>query len=112
MAGDSQVNGNYGTQQPYGHSEAHAGTSAGNHAGTTGSSSTEPASSMPASGAPPTDTEEKTPSKEEIGWFFVEQYYKTLCNEPSKLYVRDIYSVFTQFLCSYIPLTNILALLQ
>ena len=88
MAGDGQVNGNYGTQQPYGHAENYTGTQAGGHAGHTGNNPVESASSMPSSGAPPTDTEEKSPSKEEIGWFFVEQYYKTMCNEPSKLYVR------------------------
>ena len=32
------------------------------------------------------DTVGRSPSKEEIRWFFVEQYYKTLCNEPTKLY--------------------------
>lgn len=92
MAGDSQVNGNYGTQQPYGHADNHTATQADNHAGPTGNNHVESASSMPASGAPPVDTEEKTPSKEEIGWYFVEQYYKTLCNEPGKLYVRIVLS--------------------
>ena len=75
MAGDSNINGNYGTQ----HAQ-HENYNAGNPP------ATEPAPSVPASVAP-ADAGEKTPSKEEIGWFFVEQYYKTLCNEPAKLYV-------------------------
>lgn len=91
MAGDNNVNGNYGVQQPYGQSENYNTMQAG-------TPSAEPASSMPTSGAPATDAEQKNPSKEEIGWFFVEQYYKTLCNEPSKLYVWFLFSVKTLYL--------------
>jgi hypothetical protein len=28
------------------------------------------------------------PSKDEIGWYFVEQYYTTLSKNPEKLHVR------------------------
>ncbi len=65
MAGDSQVNGNYGTQQPYEQAENHNGTQAGTQAGQYANNNVESASSMPASGAPPTDTEEKTISATE-----------------------------------------------
>ena len=87
MAGDSNLNGNYGTQQPPEHSDNYNIMQAGNTSALAGHPS-ESTSSMPTSGAPVTNTEEKPPSKEEIGWFFVEQYYKTLCNDPGKLYVR------------------------
>lgn len=84
MAGDSNTNGNYGAQHPYGQSDSYT------HAANPSAPASQPAeqsSSMPSAGAPADATEEKPPTKEEIGWFFVEQYYKTLCNEPGKLYV-------------------------
>ena len=90
MAGDSNLNGNYGTPQPPGQSDTYNMMQTGNPSALAGNSS-ESASSMPASGAPANSAEEKTPSKEEIGWYFVEQYYKTLCNEPGKLHVRFSY---------------------
>ena len=105
MAGDSNLNGNYVTQQPHGQSDNYNMMQTGNPSGLTGHVS-ESASSMPASGAPANDAEEKTPSKEEIGWFFVEQYYKTLCNEPGKLYVRLLILASQDHAFSYMMLTH------
>lgn len=43
-----------------------------------------PASTTPASTAP---SQPEIP-KDEVGWYFVEQYYTTLSRTPEKLYVR------------------------
>lgn len=37
--------------------------------------------------APASDASESTPSKDEVGWYFVEQYYTTLSKNPEKLHV-------------------------
>ena len=81
------MNGTYGAQLPYGQQNDY-NMQAANAGGATAGHSAEPSSSMPASGAPANDAQEKPASKEEIGWYFVEQYYKTLCNEPGKLHVK------------------------
>ena len=69
------VNGNYGAQAPYNGTESSV-------TGTTGSAST-------ANGQnPPTPaTEQSSLSKDEVGWYFVEQYYTTLSRNPEKLHV-------------------------
>lgn len=36
-------------------------------------------------------TSTATPSKDEVGWYFVEQYYNTLSKNPSKLHVSAPY---------------------
>lgn len=37
--------------------------------------------------------------KDEVGWYFVEQYYTTLSKNPEKLFVSNVYSapLFTKY---------------
>lgn len=37
--------------------------------------------------APTSEASETGPSKDEVGWYFVEQYYTTLSKNPEKLHV-------------------------
>ena len=93
MAADSKtINGNHGAQYPYGQSESFVppqdlNTSNGNTpavisgedaAATTVTTSSEPTGAGEAN---------KAPSKDEVGWYFVESYYTTLSKNPETLYV-------------------------
>ncbi len=95
MAADSKtVNGNYGAQYPYGQAESFVpsqdlnasngntplGISSEDATTTTAPTSSEPAGAGEAN---------KAPSKDEVGWYFVESYYTTLSKNPETLYVRD-----------------------
>lgn len=74
-AGAVNGNGNYGNQS---YDNFTASTSAANSAPSYGATQ-EPAASSSASAA-------EVP-KDEVGWYFVEQYYTTLSKSPEKLYV-------------------------
>ena len=65
------VNGNYAAQPPYGGGDAHAGTITANGP-----------SAPSASG-----NSESSLTKDEVGWYFVEQYYTTLSRNPERLHV-------------------------
>ena len=97
MATDSKtVNGNYGAQYPYGQPESFvppqslnasngntpAGISGEDGAATAAASSSEHTGAVEAS---------KAPSKDEVGWYFVESYYTTLSKNPETLYVRILF---------------------
>ena len=94
MAADSKtVNGNYGAQYPYGQAEPFVpsqslNASNGNTpAGITGEDAA--ATTVPASSEATGSVEaNKAPSKDEVGWYFVESYYTTLSKNPETLYVR------------------------
>lgn len=94
MAADSQtVNGNYGVQYPYGQAESFVPSQSLNasNGNTSAGISGEDAAAMtvPASSEPTGSGEaNKTPSKDEVGWYFVESYYTTLSKKPETLYVR------------------------
>ena len=107
MATDSKtVNGNSGAQYPYGQAESFVpsqglnasngntplGISSEDAAATTAPTSSEPAGAGEAS---------KAPSKDEVGWYFVESYYTTLSKNPETLYVRDYIIQQYGFLKSY-----------
>lgn len=93
------VNGNYGAHQPYGQTEpfqlsqnsnASAGTAVASSYGDEASlaptaTSTDSTTATEAS---------KPPSKDEVGWYFVESYYTTLSKNPETLHVRDVFSAF------------------
>lgn len=93
MAADSKtINGNHGAQYPYGQSESlvppqDLNTSNGNTpaviSGEDAAATTVPTSSEP-TGAGEAN---KAPSKDEVGWYFVESYYTTLSKDPGTLYV-------------------------
>lgn len=92
MADSKTVNGNYGAQYPYGQAESFvpsqgliasngntpAGVSGEDAAATTAPTSSEPTGAVEAN---------KAPSKDEVGWYFVESYYTTLSKNPETLYL-------------------------
>ena len=98
MAADSKtVNGNYGAQYPYGQNElfvpppslnASNGNTPAVISGEDTAATTAPTSSEP-TGAGEAN---KAPSKDEVGWYFVESYYTTLSKNPETLYVRSNHS--------------------
>ena len=83
MAGEvatPSVNGVYGSQPPYAAAEALPQASSGaavNGQGSGGNPTTASVTSEPSG-----------PSKDEVGWYFVEQYYTNLSRSPEKLHVR------------------------
>ena len=81
MAGENSINGNDAVQQAYNQADPYE------NAATAPATAEVTSAEQPNDTTAATETEEKPPTKEEIGWFFVEQYYKTLCNEPGKLHV-------------------------
>ena len=87
------MNGNYGAHQPYGHTEPfQTSQSSTNSASVAAASSHNDDSSAPpataASETVSTGEGNKPPSKDEVGWYFVESYYTTLSKNPETLYVR------------------------
>lgn len=49
----------------------------------------------PATASTTSQTQNQTPPKDEVGWYFVEQYYTTLSKNPEKLHVRPIDSILS-----------------
>jgi uncharacterized membrane protein len=77
MATEAPTNGTYaqhnsytGAEQSFGSHQANNSNSATGYSSTT----TQPAATS-------------TPSKEEVAWYFVEQYYTTMSRSPEKLYL-------------------------
>ena len=77
------VNGNYGSQQSY-HSAESSNSAAHVANGATGGHATATSNGNESSGAAESSS---TVSKDEVGWYFVEQYYTTLSRSPEKLHV-------------------------
>lgn len=77
------INGNYGAQQSY-HSTENTNSAAQAASGANGGHAT-----TTANGHDSVGSGEGTPSvsKDEVGWYFVEQYYTTLSRSPEKLHV-------------------------
>lgn len=94
MATDSKtINGSYGAQYPYGQTESFVppqGLNASNGNTPAGTSGEDAAITTAPTSSEPTGAGEanKTPSKDEVGWYFVESYYTTLSKNPETLYVR------------------------
>ncbi|MCJ1437358.1 hypothetical protein MMC27_006745 [Xylographa pallens] len=89
------VNGNYGYKDSYGTTENSlplAGNSVNTTNGAASGQSTTTATGNETSSA--TDTNGSV-SKDEVGWYFVEQYYTTLSRNPEKLHL--FYSKRSQF---------------
>lgn len=81
MADMTQVplNGNYPAQHGYPDSfNHHAMNTAANF---------QPAQSSTPTTATPTDQQKNEITKDEVGWFFVEQYYTTMSRNPDKLHL-------------------------
>lgn len=92
MATDAQpkaVNGSYGANQPYGQAEPFQPPHNSNTVTTASYDFEASAAAATASSETPGTTEAtKPPSKDEVGWYFVESYYTTLSKNPETLYVR------------------------
>ena len=95
MATESKaVNGNYGAQYPYGQAESFAppqSLNATNGNAPVGISGEDTATTIAPASTEATGAVEanKAPSKDEVGWYFVESYYTTLSKNPETLYVRQ-----------------------
>ena len=89
-AAEKVVNGNYSSQQGYGHAEAYQ---PGQLSESSQGSAQFGEQHHAASAAGPTAEEEKPIPKEMIGWYFVEQYYNTMSKEPGNLHVRLHYAI-------------------
>jgi hypothetical protein len=87
------VNGNYGPHQGYGGVDQQQNNYA--YAPSTASSST--AAPPPSTQTPPVGntSQQSDIPKDEVGWYFVEQYYTTLSRSPEKLYL--FYNKRSQF---------------
>lgn len=106
MAADTQpkaVNGNYGAHQPYGQAQPFEPSQSSNTSTGTAVASAygDEASVMPA--ATPSESTgategSKPPSKDEVGWYFVESYYTTLSKNPETLYVRPLSGILGKYL--------------
>lgn len=97
MAADTQpkaVNGNHGAYQSYGQADPFQTSQSSNASTGTAVASAVPEEASVATAVTPsesTNTTEagKTPSKDEVGWYFVESYYTTMSKNPETLYVRN-----------------------
>ncbi|GAB7354345.1 hypothetical protein MBLNU459_g4855t1 [Dothideomycetes sp. NU459] len=80
MASEAPINGNYAPHQGYGSIEQ-------NHGGyTSGTAPHQTYSNSSQAAATASSTASEIP-KDEVGWYFVEQYYTTLSRSPEKLYL-------------------------
>lgn len=93
MAADSKtVNGSYGAQFPYGQAESFVpsqGLNASNGNTPAGIPGEDAAATAAPTSSEPVGAGEasKAPSKDEVGWYFVESYYTTLSKNPETLYL-------------------------
>lgn len=81
MATDAPTNG-YSHVNPYATNEQNFGSHQVNNSASSGYAST----ATPSANASQTNSVDI--SKEEVAWYFVEQYYTTMSRNPEKLYVR------------------------
>lgn len=75
------LNGNYPAQHGYPDSFNPA------HAAMNTAANFQPAQSSTPTTATPTEQQKNEISKDEVGWFFVEQYYTTMSRNPDKLHL-------------------------
>lgn len=98
MAADTQpkaVNGNYGSHQLYDQAESFQTSQSSNASNGTAVVLPLPDEALVASAATPSESTgatdgSKSPSKDEVGWYFVESYYTTMSKNPDTLYVRHL----------------------
>lgn len=94
MAADhpnTAVNGSYGAHSSYNQPEPYQPSqapevSSGN--GVASSMGQDASATLATTNTATADVDNKPAQKEHIGWYFVEQYYKTMSKEPGRLYVR------------------------
>lgn len=116
MAAENKtVNGNYGSSHAYGQAESYI-PSQGSNVSTSTATIVAPAEdNVGAGSAKPAETTgvNKPPSKDEVGWYFVESYYTTLSKNPETLHVRYCYHTASKDIsCGHIVADMFLALLQ
>lgn len=77
------------TQAPINGTYAHGYHDAYNHAhaAMNNAANFHPAQSSTPTTATPTEQQKNEISKDEVGWFFVEQYYTTMSRNPDKLHL-------------------------
>ncbi|KAM3415427.1 hypothetical protein BST61_g8951 [Cercospora zeina] len=89
-------NGNYAVHQPYtAGDQSNYGYSASNQNSQPPAAQQAPPPSTTPSNAPPQSAPQPDIPKDEVGWYFVEQYYTTLSRSPEKLYL--FYNKRSQF---------------
>ena len=86
------INGNYGGQESYAAADPNASSQPSSISGgvVTNGSTGVPVPTAPSAGNPTAGAAEGNNAvpKDEVGWYFVEQYYTTLSRNPEKLHVR------------------------
>ncbi len=90
MAAENQnVNGYNGAHHTYVQGERFQDTNAQSGSAHVGNLDEEAATALAATPPEPSAVNEgtKPPSKDEVGWYFVESYYTTLSKNPETLYV-------------------------
>lgn len=110
MAADTQptaVNGNHGAHQLYGQAESFQTSQSSNASTGTAVASAFPNEALVASAVTPSESTGateggKTPSKDEVGWYFVESYYTTMGKNPDTLYVRYPLGIFGKCSCDQV----------
>lgn len=90
MATEHMPNGNYSQHQGYGGMDQNAYGYAAN----TPAAAAQPSAATPSANNTPAPAQPEI-SKDEVGWYFVEQYYTTLSRSPEKLYL--FYNKRSQF---------------
>ena len=83
------VNGSYGNQQPYAGAEQHLSLQGATNSNVSGAHNGENANSTATTNNSSSAASEGNGGvpKDEVGWYFVEQYYTTLSKSPEKLHV-------------------------
>jgi len=92
------VNGNYAPHQGFGgldQQNSYSYNAPNSNNQSTSNYQAPPSSSNSASTAPPAAAAQSDIPKDEVGWYFVEQYYTTLSRSPEKLYL--FYNKRSQF---------------
>lgn len=121
MAADTQpkaVNGNYGAHHPYAQAEPFQPSQSSNASTSTAVASTFGDEASVATAAVPSESTgageaNKPPSKDEVGWYFVESYYTTLSKNPETLYVSHLSRGVCRIpSCDNVAANILLALLQ
>ena len=81
------VNGNYSSHQSFGAADASSAPQASAGASVNGATGSQVSSTPAGNGTSGTAEGNGGVPKDEVGWYFVEQYYTTLSRSPEKLHV-------------------------
>ena len=84
------VNGNYGAHQSFGAVDAPAAPQTSTSTSVNGTTGSQMSPAPASNGTSGTTEGNVGVPKDEVGWYFVEQYYTTLSRSPEKLHVCSI----------------------